>query len=87
MKFENIKAGDEVMAYRSFSGLGWNNDESFWVRVPVEKVTPKQFTLKGFSKPFRQRNKVVFPLPEGPIIQTISLVSIIKLIFFKTHKF
>ena len=56
MKFENIKAGDKVMAYRSFSGLYHGTSQSFWVPVKVEKVTPKQFYIEGFNDRFRKQD-------------------------------
>lgn len=45
MKFKNIKKGDAVLVQQEVK-IGWAaGGESFWVTEPVDKVTPKQFTV------------------------------------------
>jgi hypothetical protein len=44
MKFENVKAGDNVLV-REEVRIGWSSSQGFWLLKTVDKVTPKQFIV------------------------------------------
>ena len=47
MKFKDIKVGEQVLCRIGISH-GWGKSTYFWVKKPVQKVTPKQFYVNDF---------------------------------------
>lgn len=46
IKFQEIKVGDKVLITKKLS-YGWRSDLSFWVAVPVTRVTKAQIEVDG----------------------------------------
>ncbi len=49
---------------------------------PSNQISPEV----GVSSRFKQRRKVLFPDPEGPMTTTLSPLLMVVVIFFKTSK-